>query len=369
MIPGTAQHRRRHALQGWCLGLLLFLACAGSATTSARTRVLLTVDVETLRRESSHPQADILGRLSGEERVYGVPLMLNMLAEHDAQATFYINVYEAAKFGDAELREVTEMITAQDQDAQLHTHPKPMYGKVALSSFDRTKQTEILQTGREMLREWGGSEVIAHRAGGYKADIETLAALRALQFRADSSLAPAMNSPLNLAGYVANDLFEISGLVQLPVTYYSQLRFGPWVSYRQIDIETSSFADIALVLDSMALNGACVVNIMAHSFSFTRSGQPDQRVVERFDQLLDFVRAHDELEFSTTADVVRDYDAGNLDCAGAPDLIPHTGWWLTYLRSWERFSAGPKYAAFALAPLIGLTLGLIALLLLIRRFR
>ena len=54
--------------------------------------------------------------------------MMNIFDEYGVKATFFVNVYEAAKYEDDTLAEVCRAIHSRGHDLELHTHPKPMFG-------------------------------------------------------------------------------------------------------------------------------------------------------------------------------------------------------------------------------------------------
>ncbi len=346
-----------------CLYLLACLGVAlGATSASATTYVLLTVDVESLQKGS--PTSDIFGRIKGYEGEYGVPLMLKILKERNAAATFYLNVYETAKYGDRELKAIASEIVSNGQDLQLHTHPQPMYGKPGMSDFDLSKQIEIIEDGKKLIQSWSGTSVIAHRAGAYMGNTQTVRAVRAAGLVVDASLSPASDSPLSREGHLANDMTEVEGVLELPLTYFAQVEVGPWRSVRFLDIESSSLSEIKNVLRQMADKRACAINIMMHSFSFTRYGRPDEAVIQKLGLLLDFIGRSPDLRLVDTRTFVDLYRSKQLDCIAAPDFVPATGIVSTYLRSWERITDGWKNVAVALGvPMLALfALGLLMLL-------
>ncbi|HYE37871.1 polysaccharide deacetylase family protein [Methylocaldum sp.] len=310
--------------------------------------VLFTVDVESFAK--GNPKENIWGRMEGYDSAYGVPKILELLARNGSKATFYLNVYEIAKFGDEDIKGIAQKIVAEGQDLELHTHPSPMYDEIGMSLFSLEEQEEILRKGKDLIREWTGKEPIAHRAGAYMANSNTLRALKKLGMSVDSSLSPAYGSVALLKeGYNGNDIQEIEGILEIPITYFKQMKLGSWESKRFLDVESSSLAEMKDVLDEMAENDACAVNIMMHSFSLNRYGKPDERVVDKLDALLKYVNEHPKLQSANAVDFYNAYRDKKLSCTPKRDLVPYTGFVLTYLRAWERFDDGWKNIAFALS--------------------
>ena len=327
---------------------LLVLLCSAMGwplPLYAKTHVLITVDVESFREGS--PKENIWGELEGFEGRYGIPEIIDILDKHGVKGTFYLNVYEMATHGESEMRKVARYIADSGHDLQLHTHPSTMYGK-PLNKFDKAEQLEILRKGRMLLEAWTGRIANAHRAGAYKANGETIQALKMEGFELDSSLSPASMSPLFKEGYDGNDVFEIDGIIEIPVSYFYQVRLGPFTSKRFLDIESTSMREFRKVLTEFVAHGSCAVNVMMHSFSLTRYGQPDSRVADKLNQLLEFIAEQDDLEAVSTDEFIERYKAHDLQCEGDPGFVPHTGFLMTYLRSWERIGEGWKNIVVAI---------------------
>ena len=334
------------------------------AHAETQTFVLLTVDVESSK--GGNPQNDIWGKLDGYRGMYGVPKIIEILRKNNAKATFFLNVYEIEKYGEKPIKGIAREIVNNGQDLQLHTHPKPMYGKSQLSNFGFEKQVEILSKGKELIHEWTGENVIAHRAGDYSADINTIRALKHVGIFVDSSLSPAWSSPLYKEGYSSNDISVIEGALEIPITYFSQVKIGDWKSIKFLDINSSSLQEIKTVLTKMADKGACTVNIMMHSCSFTKYGYPDQEIIDKLNTVLKFVNNHPKLATSSVRNFVDLYNRNHLTCTPIPEFVPHTGIIQTYCRSWEKFGYGWKNIAFALSMPV-LLISLLAVIIIVRR--
>ena len=326
---------------GCALGLMIHLSAL------AETTVLLTIDTET--RLGGSAREDLWGELPNNPPIkYGVPFILDLLKRHQAKATFFVTPYEYVDAAD--IKDVTELIKQSDNSVQLHTHPAPMYGRLSMSSYDVATQREILEKGKQMLESWSGETIVVHRAGAYSANHDTLDAAEMAGITADASLAPAVASPLFTEGATANDVTRIKNIIELPVTYYAQIRLFGFESLRELDIESSTEADIKKVISQMASEGACTVNIMMHSFSFTRHGKPDERIINRLENILEFISKQPNLRIATVPEFLERYNTQRRTCNPAVHFVPVTGVFLTYLRAWERLSEGGLNIMVALGP-------------------
>jgi peptidoglycan/xylan/chitin deacetylase (PgdA/CDA1 family) len=349
-----------------CITFWVIILCIFSSPSHAvaQTFVLITVDVESPK--GGNPQKDIWGQLDGYKGMYGVPKIIEILKKNNAKATFFLNVYEIQEYGGKPIKGIALEIVHNGQDLQLHTHPKAMYGKSQISNFGFEKQVEILTKGKELIHAWTGRNVIAHRAGDYSADINTIKALKHVDIFVDSSLSPAWSSPLYKEGYSSNDISVIEGVLEIPITYFSQIQIGNWKSIKFLDINSSSLQEIETVLTKMADKGACAVNIMMHSCSFTKHGFPDKKAIDKLNVVLEYINENPKLTTSSVRNFVDLYKKNQLTCTPIPEFVPHTGIIQTYYRSWERFSYGWKNVAFALSIPV-LLISLLAVVIIVRR--
>ncbi len=333
---------------GW-LTMALLVTAVGLTPVGAGavTQVLITVDVESYA--NGNPERQVWGRFAGEE--YGITRIMDLLEARDFKGTFFVTPYEAAKHGEGAMAAAARAIHSRGHDLQLHTHPGPMYGISNLSQADLTRQTEILSQGMEMLERWTGKRAIAHRAGAYAADLNTLEACRRLGLVVDASLSPAAPNT-KLAQQVAPTNFplELNGVLELPVTYYVQAAVGGWRSLRIVDIEASTLKELRSIVRQARDQGLPMVNVMMHSFSFVRYGRVSHDVEQRFEDLMDFLAHEPGLEVVTVTDFYRTWQSGNVKNGGSANVVPYTGWWLTYLRAVEDIDKGNKNLFVALLP-------------------
>ncbi|MGH8233166.1 MAG: polysaccharide deacetylase family protein [Rhodanobacteraceae bacterium] len=325
-----------------------------------KTAFLFTVDVES--RNHGDPGQDILGVLSGHEENVGIERLMDLLEADAASGTFFLNVYEAAKHGEESIAHAARLIHSRGHDLELHTHPRPMYPFYGISEASREEQTAILRKGTSLLEGWTGKKVVAHRAGAFSANTDTLRAAGAVGLLADCSLSPGsrVSVPLVHELGASNAVRRVHGIWEIPVTCFDQVRVGPWRSRRILDIEGCSLAEIKRVTRHAIRCGLPTVSILMHSFSLSRYGKPNRRVIKRLRALLAWLRAQDDLEICTVEQVCRRLDAESLP---KPTLrIPVTGFWLTWrraVRAWDESRKNLLVAAAGAACLAALTFVLV----------
>src|SRR5207249_9066268 len=110
---------------------------------------------------------------------------------------------------------------AGGHEIQLHTHPDLMYDpkRQSMHEYSLAEQTTIIRDGMALLREWTGKAPIAHRAGSYGANKDTLKALHANGIFLDSSFFYRHgNCRLPFANL--NSPFKADGIWEVPVTVH-----------------------------------------------------------------------------------------------------------------------------------------------------
>lgn len=310
--------------------------------------VLVTVDTESYAQ--GNPDAQIWGR-AGDGHEYGVRRIMETLERHGAPGTFYVNVYESGRHGEQALRDVIRAIHERGHDVQLHTHPRDVYGIDKLTRADVPQQREILAWGKSFIERETGQPVVAHRAGAFAANLNTVTALRDLGIPVDASLSAAWWE-CHLAREVTspNRPFMVNGVLELPATVYVQARLGSRRFVRMVDIQASSLLELKSVVRQALAHNVSAINVLVHSHSFIRNGRGDARLLRRLDRFLAFVASQPQVQAMTTRAFYARCQVDRKATAELAPFEPYTGWWLAYLRTIESIGRGWKATLAALAP-------------------
>lgn len=306
-----------------------------------KTTFHFTVDVES--RSRGGPRQDILGELPGYPEAYGIERIMDLLEGHQVRATFFVNVYEVAKHGDEVMSRAARSIHSRGHDLELHTHPRPMYPYYGMSRAPFEDQVAILERGIALIKDWTGKRVVAHRAGVFLANGDTLRAVEAAGLAVDCSLAPGSHDFVPLVDELgaSNLARRVGNVWEVPVTFYEQLRLGSWSSRRILDIEASSLFEIKRVTRAAIRQQLPTVCLLMHSFSFSRHGRPDERIMRKFSALLGWLPEQDDIQIGTIEQTCR-----RLDVAQIPESVagqaPYTGIWLTWARALQSWNDGWK---------------------------
>jgi peptidoglycan/xylan/chitin deacetylase (PgdA/CDA1 family) len=291
--------------------LLIILPTGEAASGGNLPFVIITVDAETkgYDRDVSLPLPEQVNAVCLDEQPCGLQLMVRLLQEKGYPAIFFLSVYEYKKYGERAILNIAKWLDESGQDVQLHTHPPWAYDKnrKMMYQYSLEGQSTIIKEGKELLQKWTGNPVVAHRAGSYGADKNTLDALIANGILYDTSLFfDHSNSKINSLGLKKNVLSMYGPLYEFPVTVYKKNEFPPLLEnmfegisrIRKYDVNW--FADeveAEKVLEKAINLRMDFVILFLHSFSFikeyNRRGEKtaDMEAINKFNGILDFLSA------------------------------------------------------------------------------
>jgi peptidoglycan/xylan/chitin deacetylase (PgdA/CDA1 family) len=257
--------------------LLTIAGLSASAGAQAGPRVVFTIDVESNQTYSLPQQVDAVCQ---DGSACGLMEIARMLKNRGLAGTFFLNIYEYPRWGEAALRDIAVKLQVAGQDIALHTHPESAYdpARSEMHQYSLEEQTSIIRDGVGLLTAWTGRPVVAHRAGNYSADARTLKALKRIGIRVDSSF--FWRNPghrLDELGLSRNFPSPLGSLTEIPVTVYTRVerpRFlgnllAPVTTVRKIDAD--AFIDeqeARSAIDAIVEVGPPVIVVFLHSFSF-----------------------------------------------------------------------------------------------------
>jgi len=360
-------------IQAWVLVFFIFVVsdAVGGQEQLPKTFFFITVDVETSAGcvgSGCYPES-IADRILGQrgDKYYGIPLIMDILDKYGMKGTFFVNAYLDSYYPEAEVEKVVRQIVDRGHDVQLHTHEE-----FRCFSFCDTKdidcwhqctkkqsymsgntlenQIAIISEGAQNIEKWSGRYPVAFRGGAFDADINTLKALRTLNIPIDSSLSGpghklATILPINKVG-------EYEGIVEVPLFNYMEdliLKRG----LRYLDIESSTLLEHKYLLNEAIKNGTRTVVLMMHSSSFCRPGYgcPIEKNIERFDNLLAYIKTAPDIKVITFKEFWDRYQVSAELFLGEGD-IPSTTYFHTLYRSFIRFDQGIKNKLFFLGNVV-----------------
>jgi len=174
-----------------------------------QSKIIITIDTEVGEKAKNFDggfEKLVMGNINNE--FYGVPKIMEIAKNYGFKCEFFVDVYEYKKFGEDNFKNLCQMIDKKAHSVALHTHPSYAYDKDRINMYEYSleEQIEIIKEGKELIKKWIDKEPIAHRAGNYGANDNTLIALRENGIFIDSSFfykhpnskinAPTINTPI-----------------------------------------------------------------------------------------------------------------------------------------------------------------------------
>ena len=281
--------------------------------SSDLTKIIFTCDVEGKKGVCElDKQLDLII----DNTKCGLNKILEVADVNNIKITFFIDVYEIKKsFGLDPVKHLTQHIFERGHDIQLHTHPGPFfdYKRNKMYQFSDLEQEGIIKTGSELIYKWTGYYPEAHRAGAYAADSRTISVLKRAGFKLDSSYFTGhRNCKLRDDFQYYNDLYQIEGILELPVTIFTLYEqpgflknyFTPIISTKKIDLDASSLFEMKEAISNARRLQYNTVTIFMHSFSLIKNdGTPDPDDIQKLEKLMKWI-ANNNFKIATARDLL-----------------------------------------------------------------
>jgi len=313
--------------------------------------IIPTVDAEGVHGRDPF-KSMMLGVVDSGE-VLGVERLAQVFSSLGIAATFFVDVYEHSLYGVNALRGVCESLRGLNQDIQLHTHPawrddvrdfpEVRSLKRERGYFPQTKdfmykctldeQVSILRHGVACLTEWCGVAPVAHRAGGYGVNENTIRALREVGIPVDSSM--LYGHPNCKVAWSRNRVVEQDGIVELPVTGFwredvwtvGPLRWRRRPVFQKTDLDACSLDQLLWFVKEGQEAGLGVMNLFMHSYSLLKFDhsfswfQPDLGDQRKLEQFVEIACGQMGVEFASVGTFWRKYRSSKERFEGT-DVVP-----------------------------------------------
>lgn len=285
--------------------------------------ILITIDTES-------PQSFLKAGLYKESGIisltnknnYGIIKIIDILKRYNINATFYLNIYEKYHInnGDYIFKNICELICNSENDVQLHTHPVWVYDKenkrkININQYTYLKQAEIINKGLNDIELLTNKRPIAHRAGAYGINSDTIKALKKNEIKIDSSMFYGYQN-CRIKTWSYNKVVYKNGLFEVPVSVYYRIKGINFINSEQnickVDINWSNFNEIISFYRKIKSRGMCYMNLFMHSYSFCNLIQnnkfnkdflytPNKQKISEFLKVLNFFKKEEQVKFVTTS--------------------------------------------------------------------
>jgi peptidoglycan/xylan/chitin deacetylase (PgdA/CDA1 family) len=351
---------------------VLFFVC--SPQDSQGTYLVFTIDV------CWTCASDFQGTWKGKD--YGVPLLAQKLEQYGLKGTFFVSPLCPPNDRDTMFSNL-RFLVSHGHDLELHPHPDSIdYSRLLLTMYSIEERKKIFQTAIDNMKKAGAPSPIAHRAGAWAIDLETLKLLPEFGIMMDSSIFPddprcQVPLPTNLA----NRFVKIGGVYQLPITLIRRVPFIGYAGTTALDIDRTTWEEQKSALKQFADHHVPVITFFLHFSSLyhhipspipyqphTVTG-PNEENIRKLDNFLKLVTTDTRFKVVTARELWQIFQKNPHELEG-PSFVPYTGIWLTYLKAWKYFFGHSILNKIvALAPIAFVIVLLTAIIYLLRARR
>jgi len=269
-----------------------------------KTKIIITIDTEVGEKAKNYQygfEKLVMGEIG--EKFYGVPKIIEISEKYGFKCEFFVDVYEYKKFGEEKFEKLCQDIDEKGHSVALHTHPSYAYDKDRINMYEYTldEQIKIIKEGKELIKKWIGKYPIAHRAGNYGANDDTLIALRENGIFIDSSFfykhpnskinAPTINTPV-----------LYNNVLQFPVTVVKKFPTRKGIpipiKFNYVKLDVNGMDKNAIVKAIKKLNGKVEYMVLfLHSCSFVKTDhnklnkfEVNYKAIESFESALSYCK-------------------------------------------------------------------------------
>lgn len=282
-------------------------------------QILITCDTEVGELHAGKTDAFeifIKGETGGME--VGVKLINDLASEYGGMVEHFLDVYPYERYGEDKFKRLCQEINSSGHGINLHTHPSGKYDKNRkfMWQYSLDEQIEIIKFGKQKIKEWIGVDVIAHRAGGYGANNDTLMALKINNILIDSSFF-YKNVNCNIDYEYVNRPSEKDGVLQLPVSVFKKQKHYAFLKtksvFQKFDFRYGSSTDEILKAINLAPKD-CIIILFLHSFNFLNLKYDfknkryagisiNENLIDEYKKLLGGISNNNECEFTSIKDL------------------------------------------------------------------
>jgi len=269
-----------------------------------KSKIIITIDTEVGEKAKNFDggfEKLVMGEIDG--KFYGVPKIMEISEKYGFKCVFFVDVYEYKKFAEENFKTLCQMIDKRGHEVALHTHPSYAYDKNRINMYEYSleEQIKIIKDGKKLIKKWIGKYPIAHRAGNYGANDDTLIALKENGIFIDSSFfykhtnskvkAPTINTPV---------LYK--DVLQFPITVVKKFPTRKGIpipiKYNYLKLDVNGMNKDKMIKAIENLNGKVeYIILFLHSCSFIKTDhnkldtfETNHKAIESFNGALEFCK-------------------------------------------------------------------------------
>ena len=279
-------------------------------------------------------------RSNGAE--YGIPLIVNIMAQYGFRATYFVETLATLSLGSADTSSIFEFLLSHGQDVQLHVHPVfwfyaekrdarrgpppcDMIGQLSPES-----QRELLAEAAALFEEFAGFRPTAFRAGNWAGSRSLMRVLAELGIRVDSSFNPAYHPEISFpdCSLEKNAVTRIEGVWEIPVTVARTPLPEGHHGLKFADCTALAFPELRNMLDHAAAAGQQHFVMLFHSFSAVKAQdmtyqhmRPNRIVIRRLERTMRYLAENpDRFQVRTMGEIAAEEQ--NLENEVVAGVVP-----------------------------------------------
>ena len=299
--------------------------------------IICTIDTENLQTPywTGKYSVDLLDYYYNNEPLT-TSKFIEVFNQHDISATFFLAVNEADNLSNDTLAALAKKLVDNNQDVQIHSHPiwsdQQHPAREFMYQYSKEEQYRLLQDMISRLTSWTNTKPIAHRAGAYGANNDTLMNLSELNIPIDSSMFHKhKHCKIN---WSINRLVEKNGVLEIPVTgFYKKTEINllgkkmPYTRFVKTDLDWCSIEELKYFISQAKVHGLQVMNFFMHSYSLLKIDktfnniQLDSDKLQKLQEFIKHCKADNETQFVNIPTFYELYKK-NKENFASPEFVP-----------------------------------------------
>ncbi len=285
-----------------------------------KQRIMISIDVEAPLGSDGVDNLIYCKTASGE---YGINFLMDCFDKYGYKGLFFVDVAEAWEYGQEPIEKVIKHIVSRGHEVGVHLHPDRMGDKDRkfLWQYSYDEQYEMIKKCTDFYRRAVGKFPKSFRAGRYGADDNTVKALASLGYEIDMSYFYRRKTCRISKQESINGLFQMEGLIEVPVTSYKSFQFFKYVRHDKLDF-SMPFSEFQHVLKKAKKeNSVAICSFFLHSFSLVNwRKDPDhpkanKSAIKKLLRELEYISSCDSFDVVTEEDVSGIYNEVSHDSA------------------------------------------------------
>lgn len=247
---------------------------------------------------------------------YTVRMINKIFQRFNIKGVFFVSLYEHCKIGNDVIKNLISFLKKRKYDIAIHTHPLWCDKKQRehMWQYSLNEQIQIIEEGKKLIKDWTGECPVAHRAGAYAINKDTLKALHINEIPIDSSM--FYGHPNCKVVWSKNKVIEKNGVIEIPVTgFYRELYFK--IGFKRIrikrkfiktDIDWAILDELKFFVEEAKKHNVKIMNLFMHSYSLLKwdknftNIQLDYENIQKLENFIKFIKNDNKIKVITMKD-------------------------------------------------------------------